>query len=207
MSEAIATKMSRPSPTGRISALGRLRTAGLAVLVIGVVPTTLAACSSAAASGSTTSKPSGAASSTAYFDCLKQHGVTLPSFTPGTSGSTRPSFVPGSGFTPGSGGGGFRSNPTFEKAATACKSLRPSGGFGGFGGFGGSGGFNSSAFAAYRNCLSLHGVTLPTRTPGTAASSTPPSTFDESSPTVKAAMQACAALRPSAPSSSTTTTG
>jgi hypothetical protein len=151
--------------------------------------------------------------------------VTLPSFggRPGANGGTGtgggesppPSFTPGSGSFP-RGGGGFANNPKFKAAATACKSLRPSGGFGGFGGgggFGGSGGFNSTAFAAYRNCLKLHGVTLPTgRGPGggggtttTTTGSTPSTTFNPQSPTVQAAEAACAALRPT-PSSTTTTT-
>jgi hypothetical protein len=133
--------------------------------------------------------------------------VTLPNFTPGTgsrpTGETFPSFTPGSR-PAGSGTGGFRNNPAFTKAAAACKSLRPSGGFGGFGG---SGGFNSTAFAAYRNCLKLHGVTLPTGgAPKAGTTSTPTTTFDTSSPTVQAAMQACAALRPTS-SSTTSTTG
>jgi hypothetical protein len=190
-----------------------------ALLLIGVVPLALAACGSAAASGSSTSTTtaSGKASETAYTSCLKQHGVTLPNFRPGSGGApeggeTRPSFTPGSGsFPSGTGapgrGGGFANNPKFAAAAKACQKLRPKGGFGGFGGGrGGAGGFNSTAFAAYRNCLKLHGVTLPT--PGsstTGAGSTPSTTFNPSDPTMKAAMAACAALRPS-PSSSTTTT-
>jgi hypothetical protein len=177
-----------------------------------VVPLALAACGSSSANGSSTSpsKPSGAASTTAYTACLKQHGVTLPNFgsggrpggeTPG-GGETPPSFTPGSG---GAGGGGFRNNPAFSKAAAACKSLRPSGGFGGSGfGRGGAGGFNSTAFAAYRNCLKLHGVTLPTPGAKPAAGSTTSTTTAQSSSTLQAAEQACAALRPTAPTTTTT---
>ena len=161
-----------------------LRPSGLTLLLVGVVPLALAACGGASASGSSTSttKPSATASEAAYSACLKQHGVTLPSFTPGSipAGGTRPTFTPGSGgFTPGSGAGGFRNNPKFAKAEAACKSLRPSGGFGGFG-RGGSGGFNSAAFAAYRNCLKLHGVTLPTTFGARGgAGSTPTTTVTE----------------------------
>jgi hypothetical protein len=178
-----------------------MRRIGPVLLLVGVVPLALAACGSTSASGSSTSttKP-GAASEAAYTACLKQHGVTLPTFTPGSfpTGGTRPTFTPGSG---GFGaGGGLRNNPKFEAAATACKSLRPSGGFGGFGR--GSGGFNSAAFAAYRNCLKLHGVTLPTgRPPNSGTGSTPSTTTPSAS--YQAAIAACAALRPSA---STTTT-
>jgi hypothetical protein len=196
----------------------RLRRSGLALVAVGAVALGLSACGSSSANGSstTTTKPAGAASETAYTACLKQHGVTLPNFghgtgTPPTGGGTPPSFTPGSGtFTPGSRGG-FASNPKFEKAAAACKSLRPKGGFGRFGGTGGSGGFNSSAFAAYRNCLQLHGVTLPTGRAPTSGSttstpSTPTTTYNPASPTVQAAMKACAALRPTG-STTTTTTG
>ncbi len=176
----------------------------LAVVLVGIVPLALAACGASTASGSSTSttKPSGRASETAYTNCLKQHGVTLPNFTPGSfpTGGTRPTFTPGSAGGPG----GFRSNPKFAAAAAACKSLRPAGGFGGFG-RGGSGGFNSAAFAAYRNCLKLHGVTLPTPGSRTTAGSTPSTTIDQSSSTYQAAVQACAALRPTP--STTTTTG
>jgi hypothetical protein len=197
---------------GRTRGVGR---SGFVLLLVGVVPLVLAACGSSSANGSSTSttKPSGAASETAYTSCLKQHGVTLPNFGGGAgrapgSGETPPSFTPGSSIPGGfGGGGGFRNNPKFAKAAAACKSLRPAGGFGGFGrGSGGTGGFNSAAFAAYRNCLKLHGVTLPTGgAPKTGTSSTPPTTYNPSSPTVQAALQACAALRPTA--STTTTTG
>ncbi|HXQ59142.1 MAG TPA: hypothetical protein VN799_03560 [Acidimicrobiales bacterium] len=178
---------------------------------MGGVALLLAACGNSSASGSSsssTTKPATTASRAAYTACLKQHGVTLPNLAgrPGGSGATTPSFTPGS-FPSGTGGfGGLANNPKFQQAAAACKSLRPSGGFGG-GRFGGAGGFNSTAFAAYRNCLKLHGVTLPTggaRVSG--AGSTPPTTFDQSSPTVQAALAACAALRP-APSATTTTTG
>jgi hypothetical protein len=186
-----------------------IRRSGLALMAVGLVPLGLSACGSSAANGSSTSTTaaSGTASQTAYVACLKKNGVTLPNFghrpsgTP-TTGGTPPSFTPGSGtFTPGShGGGGFANNPKFAKAAAACKKLRPKGGFGGFGG---SGGFNSTAFAAYRNCLKLHGVTLPTGgarpSPGSTPSSTTPSAA------YQAAMAACAALRPTP--STTTTTG
>jgi hypothetical protein len=185
-----------------------IRRSGLALVAVGLVPLGLSACGSSSANGSSTSttKPSGAASETAYVACLKKNGVTLPNFgnrTGGTpTGGTRPSFTPGSGtFTPGGQGGGFANNPKFTKAAAACKKLRPKGGFGGFGG--GSGGFNSTAFAAYRNCLKLHGVTLPTGGGRPSPGSTPSTTTPSAS--YQAAIAACAALRPTP--STTTTTG
>ena len=201
-----------PTRTTEHRRRGRSR---LVLVLMGGVPLLLAACGTSSASGSSssTTKPGATASRTAYTACLKQHGVTLPNFAGGRgaaagSGSTTPSFTPGS-FPSGTGGfaGGFANNPKYQKATAACKSVRPSGGFGG-GRFGGTGGVNSAAFAAYRNCLKLHGVTLPTGgAPRSGAGSTPPTTFDQSSPTVQAALAACAALRPSTPSSTTTTTG
>jgi hypothetical protein len=185
-----------------------IRRSGLALLAVGVVPLGLSACGSSSANGASTSttKPSGTASETAYVACLKKNGVTLPNFGHGAGGTpagggTRPSFTPGSGtFTPGANGGGFANNPKFAKAAAACKNLRPKGGFGGFGG---SGGFNSTAFAAYRNCLKLHGVTLPTGGGRPSPGSTPSTTTPSAS--YQAAIAACAALRPTP--STTTTTG
>jgi hypothetical protein len=207
----------RPNGKKRPSGVGRRR---LTPVLIGVVPLLLAACGSAAASGasSSTTKPAGKASEAAYTSCLKQHGVTLPTFgnrgtgTPPAGTGTPPPSTPGSGSFPGAGGfggggAGFRNNPKFKAAAAACKSLRPAGGFGGFG-RGGTGGFNSTALAAYRNCLKLHGVTLPTTfgRPSPGAGSTTTTTNALSSPAAKAAVAACAPLRPS-PTSTTTTPG
>jgi hypothetical protein len=103
----------------------------------------------------------------------------------------------GSGQTPGQPPAGFDS-PAFQKAQTACASLRPAGGFGG-GGFGG--GANSAAFDAYRSCLKDHGVDLPTRgAPGASTTTVPDggttTTIDRNSPAFQAAAQACDALRP-----------
>jgi hypothetical protein len=185
------------------------RRSRVSLVLLGAVPLALAACGSSSASGSSTSttKPTGAASEAAYTACLKQHGVTIPTFKPGSfpTGGTRPTFNPGSGTRPsGSGFGGFANNPAFTKAAAACKSLRPSGGFGGFG-RNGAGGFNSAAFAAYRNCLKLHGVTLPTTFGRPAAGTGSTTTTTVPTATEQAALAACAALRPT-PSTTTTTT-
>jgi hypothetical protein len=189
----------------------RLRGAAI-VSALGSLGLLLAACSSGtpsaanSSSTSTTTAGSGSASFAAYSSCLKSHGAN---FTGGGFG--------GGGFGGGSGGpptSGSTTRPTisaseratFEKAATACASLRPK--------FGGG---NSTAFDAYRNCLKLHGVTLPTGrgaggfpgaggTSGTSTSTTFNSKY-------KAAMTACASLRPKGgfgggfPGSSTTTTG
>jgi hypothetical protein len=133
-----------------------------------------------------------------YTACLKQNGVTLPSF-----GAGRP---PGGGAGGGQGTGTnaqggqgrprFANNAKFQKAAAACAKLRPTG-FrgGGFRGGPGGNGQNTAAFAAYRNCLTLHGVKQSALRGGGAA------------PTAKVqkALTACASLRPSrqAPTSTT----
>ena len=141
-----------------------------------------------------------------YTACLKQNGVTLPNFgagrPPGGGGNapTGTAPAPPTGTNPQGGPGGFNS-AAFRKAAAACAKLRPAGrgGFGGGfgGGFRGGNAQNSAAFAAYRNCLTLHGVKLTDLRRGGAA------------PTAKQqkAMTACASLRPARPTrpSSTTT--
>lgn len=146
---------------------------------------TLAACGAGTkgaspATSTTTTSPSpsgGAAASSAfakYATCLQQHGVTPPA---------------GGGPPQGGGAGGGLQNLSsadrakFQAARTACASLRPAGA----GGFQRGGG-NSTAFAAYANCLKLHGVTV---TPGKRPNTT--------SKKVQTAMAACASLRPSAP--------
>jgi hypothetical protein len=111
---------------------------------------------------------------------------------------------------------------SLRTALTACRSENPNKGrFGG-----GGANFNSAAFAAYRNCLQIHGVTLPT--PGTGGGSTTTTAGGTSSsstaaggpgggaggfgglnpnnPTDQAALQACANLRPARTGGSTTTT-
>jgi hypothetical protein len=138
-----------------------------------------------------------------YTACLKQNGVTLPSFgagrPPGGGQGNAPSGTAqappaGANGQGGQGRGGFASNPKFQKAAAACASLRPAGARGG--GFGGGNGQNTAAFAAYRNCLALHGVKQSALRPAAGASPTAK---------VQKAMTACASLRPS-PKAPTSTT-
>ena len=156
----------------------------------------------AACGGVTAAKPVAATGFPAYLACLNQHGVRLPSRAPGPRPSftgPRPSRSPGSdgrglggggfggGFGGGGGGGGgFAGDPnnpppgvdaaTWSAALTACQPLRPAPGPG----------FANSAFAAYRNCLSAHGVTF-SRGPGGLGTA---------DPKVAAALATCAPLRP-----------
>ncbi|HEX6395228.1 MAG TPA: hypothetical protein VFZ97_17480 [Acidimicrobiales bacterium] len=167
----------------------------------------LAACgggsSSAAGSSSTTTVPgAGAETFPRYTQCLESHGV--PSSVAGAFAQRRgltqnPTSPPSGGFT----------RPTipaeYQAAFQACRTLRPNFGAG----------LNSAAFAAYRNCLQLHGVSIPTPTtaPGQTSGQEPSGggprgAFSQlqNSPTFKAAQQACAALLPNRGSTTTTTT-
>lgn len=186
---------------GKLSRRARF---GAIVSLFGSLGVLLAACSSgsANASGSSTSTTSGgstAASFTAYENCLKSHGVNF-------SGS---GFRLGGGF--GAPSGSSTTRPTFtpaektelQKASAASASLRPS--------FN-RGGATGSAFAAYRNCLKLHGVTLPTGRGFGGFGAGGSSTSTTTNPKLKAAMAACAPLRPKGgfgggfPGASTSTT-
>ena len=128
---------------------GLLKSRSRRITVAGVaLPALLlavAACGgSASASPARATAPSPGSSSdpggaSAYFNCLRQHGVTGTG-RGSSSGSSSSSNTP--------------SSSTINNARQACASLRPSGGFGGSGGF-------SAAFSKFESCLSAHGVTLP----------------------------------------------
>jgi hypothetical protein len=128
---------------------GLLKSRSRRITVAGVaLPALLlavAACGgSASASPARATAPSPGSSSdpggaSAYFNCLRQHGVTGTG-RGSSSGSSSSSSTP--------------SSSTINNARQACASLRPSGGFGGSGGF-------SAAFTKFESCLSAHGVTLP----------------------------------------------
>jgi hypothetical protein len=176
----------------------KLRIGGAVVAVAAVLA--LAGCGhgsdNAASSGSGDAQ-------TQYRDCLSRNGVTLPSFPAGARPSgfptarptnrptTRPTAFPtvrpSGGFGNRNGGGFFPQGvdaSAFAKAQQACASLRPSGqpGFGNFGNRGPGGGRN----AAYRNCLSEHGVTLQDGQEPNA-----------SDPKVAEALKTCEVLKPS----------
>ena len=168
-----------------------------ALLVTGVVVLT-AGCSS----GPSPSKRPFAA----YRQCLEQHGLK-PRRRNGTTSSTDAGASPTT-----------RPDPAaFAAARKACRSLRPAGGLRG-------GGINSGARAAFRKCMSDHGVTLPTFAPGgtggtggAGGGTTPGATGSESAPrggmlaglnrndpTVAGALGACRSFLRS-PSSTTST--
>ena len=106
-----------------------------------------AACGSAGGKASAT--PSGTSASggfAAYADCLRKHGVNIPTARP----SGRPSGRPGSGFFAGGAN---------QQARQACRSLAPQGQ-----------GRGMQEMQAFRSCLSDHGVRLPDPSPGSVRS-------------------------------------
>jgi hypothetical protein len=182
-----------------------------------------------ATTGTTTGRGTGAAGFAAYTQCMTSHGIPASALQ-NRRGNAPPATGGEGGAPPASAPGGAAdgSIPTpslpagvtqaqYQAAIEACRSQLPAGGFGG-------GGANSAALAAYRNCLQLHGVTLPaggqraggqpTGTDQTPTSATGSSTstpgfggLNSSDPTVQAALKACESLRPTpAQGSSTTST-
>ncbi|WP_433612216.1 hypothetical protein ACQP2P_00655 [Dactylosporangium sp. CA-139114] len=179
---------------------------GGAALALAAVALFAAACGS---SGDNTPTAAGASGGTDYASCLRNNGVDLPQFNASGRPTARPSDFPDSrpsgrprpsgeprpsgsaGFRGGNpGGGGFFGTAapsgvdqqTWEKAQKACASLRPSR-------FPGNGGGNrgNGQDAAYRNCLTDHGLTI----------TGPTDQLDTSDAKVAAAVQACAPLKPS----------
>ncbi len=88
-----------------------------------------------------------AASQSAFQQCLRQHGVNIPTARPSFAGTPSP----GGGQFPGGGQGG-----TSGSAFQACRKYMPAG----FGPGGGGGGISASAFSAFSSCLQQHGVKL-----------------------------------------------
>jgi len=209
-------------PMARLDCKRRRFSAAPALLTVGALALTLAACgggspktpssnSSKSASTSSSGSSSTKASTTAYSACLKQHGASfnIPrgGFRPGAGGPPGG----GSGGPPGGGAGGSfprgatgasgfaGGNSKFAKAFAACASLRPKGSS-----FGGRGALNSTAFTAYRNCLKLHGFSFPSGATGASGAT---GTFNRSNPKLKAALSACAPLRPGSTGASGSTSG
>jgi hypothetical protein len=142
------------------SRLGRTLAVGAAVpALLLAVAACGGAASAAPAAGSSpnpgsSSGSSGSGGASAYFNCLREHGVT--GFGGGSSSGSTSSGSTSSGGSSsgGSSSGSAPSSSTINNARKACASLRPSGGFGGSSGF-------SAAFSKFESCLSAHGVTLP----------------------------------------------
>lgn len=132
----------------------------------------------------------------AYRQCLQEHGVQPRRHRDTTTTAPAGRVAPTSGTT-------APDPAAFSAARQACRKLRPAGGLRG-------GGLDPNARAAFRRCMTDHGVTLPTEPPG----STPPGSaaaaarggmlagLNRNDPAVAAALAAC---RPLLASASTTT--
>jgi hypothetical protein len=136
--------------------------------------------------GSTNGAAGNAASLKKFQDCLAQHGVTIPSTTPG---ATFPAGGPGAGGDGPQGGppGGPGGSGAPSAAIQACQSLAPAGLGSGRG---------QQALQAFVSCMSDHGVKL------TAADPAVLRTVDRTTPAYKA----CSPLLPSGAPPSTTPT-
>lgn len=126
---SVTSKVSRANGT-------RLAAAGFAVVIAGLATGCGSGNSSAPGSGSQ------GGGTTSFAQCLKQHGVTLPSGQPGQGGQP-PSG--GQGQPPG----GFSGN---SSAMQACSKYAPKGS-----NLGG-GGFSGANFTKFVKCLKTHGV-------------------------------------------------
>jgi hypothetical protein len=159
-----------------------------------------------ASSSKTTTTVSGAASESAFRACLQQHGVTLPTRPTGSTGGGFGGGGFGGGGFGGGGGSGSSGNSQFATAFQACASLRPKG-TGTGGSFGSGSSTQALALKTYINCLSIHGVTVPSS--GTAETTALRQIFTDPTAKEKTAVSACASLRPKfsgRPGGSTTTT-
>ncbi len=182
----------------------RSRLGGVAFALVAVAAFA-AGCASAGKTTPTSATPAGGNAMAGYLSCLRDNGVNVPQVNPSgrptvrptvrpsvrPSRQPRPSGSPGNGPGRFPGGGGFGgifgssapsgvSQETWDKARKACASLEPS-----FNPQGRRGGDNG-AFAAYRNCLSDHGVTVNGQG----------DQLNTADPKTAAALQACAPLRP-----------
>lgn len=212
----------RGTPCG-LRLLARLGGASLATVTLASVAMACGG-STRVVTAPTTTAPT-TASRTAFTACLVKQGI--PAQAAATLGGRRagaggggPNGTGGGGPGAGGEGGGFTApslpagvtQAQYRAALQSCRSLLPGRGAGG------RSGFNSAAGAAYRNCLQIHGVTVPTpgsRTSTTTAPGSPTSTpgggrgfggLDTSNPTVRSAMAACAVLLPGRVATTTSST-
>jgi len=151
--------------------------------------------SAASASSKATAKTSTKKALKKFEKCMTKHGVKN-SF-PGSGGP--PGGAPSGTFPSGGGAtGGFKISKKYQKAIKACSHLLPAGSQ-----FGGSGPprTGSTAFAAFRNCMTLHHVTLAKGSYGAKSSSSV--VTSTSSSAYKKAYSACSSLLPKPPPKST----
>ncbi|MFA5786180.1 MAG: hypothetical protein WDA71_04210 [Actinomycetota bacterium] len=175
---------------------GWLRRAWLLVVVLAAVSLTLAGCGGSKDGVAAEASASGdqADALQAYRDCMRQHGVDLPSGfggggpggfgTPGgvrpSSESRQPSAMLPSGVD----------QEEFQAAQEACEDKMPTG-FGRAGDRTGGG----AAYDAYLSCLRDHGVQVPSPSPS-GQQQGPPMTFDRNDPAFQEADKTCSVLLP-----------
>ncbi|HEX5449844.1 MAG TPA: hypothetical protein VFW85_07275 [Gaiellaceae bacterium] len=159
---------------GRRRIIGAAGTAfvvgSLGFLAAGCGSTSHAAATTASTSATTTTTGGNRSAFSADFQkfqsCLKNHGVTIPTFRARPGGQQR-TFTGPKPANPGSGpirigGGGFAQRavnltPKQRSALAACQKLLPNGGKGQTFRARGAGG---AGFAKYTACLKQHGVTF-----------------------------------------------
>jgi hypothetical protein len=143
----------------------------------------------ASASSKSATKQSTKKSLEKFDSCLKKHGVKI-SF-PGAGGP--PKGGAPTGTSPSGAPSGVKGGAKMQKALKACSKYLPAGSP--IGGASGTGTGNpSTAFASFRNCMTLHHVTLAKGAYGnTKASSSVTAT---TSSTYKTAYSACSTLLP-----------
>jgi len=142
----------------------------------------------ASASSKSATKQSTKKSLKKFDSCMKKHGVKT-SF-PGAGGP--PKGGAPSGTIPSGAPSGSKGGAKMQKALKACSKYLPAGSFGGASGTGTTN--PTTAFASFRNCMTLHHVTLAKGAYGnTKASSSVTAT---TSSTYKTAYSACSTLLP-----------
>lgn len=162
----------------------------------GLVLLALTACGGGSTSSAPVATAEGQGDFAAYRECMADNGVVLPDRGTPPSGmldgspSGMPTGTPPSGTPAGGLPGGLPEGvdqDTYDAAQAACASLapqmRP--------GVAGPVGADATALAAFTSCLADHDVTVP-------AGDDPLRSLDSSDPTVKAALETCAPLLPSA---------
>jgi hypothetical protein len=172
---------------------------GIAALLAACGGSTAATSSAAAATQAATASVS---RNTVYLDCLRQHGADIPTAFPSRARFTaRPTGPrPSGGFGGGGGFFGQSQSPQMQAAVQACASVRPTAGFG----FGFGGGRGGTQLAAFRNCMTQQGSTIPTTRPTAFPTAQPTDRaarflngLDPSDPKVAAALKVCSPLLPS----------
>ncbi|MEO3809433.1 hypothetical protein ABGB17_10585 [Sphaerisporangium sp. B11E5] len=93
----------------------------------------------------------------AFAECMREHGVTLPTGRPGGAPTARPDGAPSGG--PSGRPWGFGAmGPEARKALEACRSLMPQGGPARAGGP--RGGVNAGVLQAFRTCMKDNGAEI-----------------------------------------------